>query len=167
MTARTWPECKHCDERHPVGDILPTLLETYARRIESGEPIPAGDLESLVTIARCINSQLYAVHADNHNLGLKVLELRAALRKARELPQGSVTDTRTEWAVRRRDGDTTKFPAPDRAVSWLDNMDAQARTLGYESAEAEVVRRTVSTYAAPWTAIPASEIDQHRPEPPH
>lgn len=167
MTARTWPECKHCDERHPVGDILPTMLETYARRIESGEPIPAGDLESLVTIARCINSQLYAAAADNHNLGLEILELRAALRDARELPQGSVTGSRTEWAVRKRNGGIIECPTAAIAVARLENLDAEASAIGYETAEADVVRRTVTSYAAPWVAIPASEVDQHRDEPPH
>ncbi|MGW5514648.1 hypothetical protein [Nocardia africana] len=163
MSARIDP-CGICGSVHPLGDHL-TLIRQYKHEIkqliEIGKPVDEF-LDDLELIARCLHSQLHAAHADMHNYALTIRELQAENAHVRHIPGGRVDESGTKFAVRRRDGKIIESPAPDLAVSRFDNMNTQALELGFESADAEVVRRDWAIYVEDWTALSPEEIEQYR-----
>jgi hypothetical protein len=153
--------CGSCGNVH-TPTTADELIERCSDRINRGEPLMLAQADDLVSIARCLHSQLYAAHADQHNYGLEIQRLQAENAHFRHVPGGRVEESGSRFAVRCRDGKIIESPAPDLAVSRFDNMNAQAVELGFDSAEAEVVRRNWAIYVEDWKAVSPAEIEQYR-----
>jgi hypothetical protein len=142
--------CGHCGNVHTSGDPY-ALIEEYRNQFAAAPNLTPAAVHDIFALARCLHSQLCEAVADLHNLRLGFGRT-----------DGSVEESGTRFAVRRRDGKIIESPAPDLAVSRFDNMNAQAVELGFESAEAEVVRRKWALYVEDWTAVPPTDIEQYR-----
>ncbi|RJO71423.1 hypothetical protein D5S18_24955 [Nocardia panacis] len=74
-----------------------------------------------------------------------------------------------EYGVRKRDGEAITFdndaPLHD-AIHYFDRMNADAKALGFASAEAQVVQRRRATHVFDWKPVSAEEIAMVRhPQP--
>ncbi|WP_280245542.1 hypothetical protein [Nocardia abscessus] len=153
-----WPICATCGELHPTDAPAATLLLQYAKQNQHDGKLTPADAEALRRVANCVHAQLYAAIADVHNLQLELQRQRANATAASARPAEAVTDSGTQYAVCKRNGDIIESPALDVAVKRFDNMQAQAEDLGFECSGADVVRREWSLYTTDWATVPNDEI---------
>lgn len=158
-----WQICGSCGDVHPTESPSATLLLQYTKQNRHDGKLSPADAEALQLVAKCVHAQLYAMTADMHNLQLELLELRArTLDPKGTRPAGSVTDSGTQYAVCKRNGEIINSPALDVAVQRFDNMQAQAGDLGFDSCGASVISREWATYTTDWATVPEHEICQAR-----
>jgi hypothetical protein len=158
--------CGHCGNNHPAIGAY-DHIENCSDRINRGEPLMLAQADDLVTIARCLHSQLYAAHVDQNNYALRIQELQAEnthLRHGVAPPEGALLHSETEYGVRRRNGVVFQTTALGEAISRFDAWEEQARDIGFDSSGAEIVSRKRATYVREWNPIPDADIAKEREE---
>ncbi|MFR9773160.1 hypothetical protein [Nocardia sp. SC052] len=157
-----WKLCGDCGDLHPTDSSSATLLLQYTKQNQHDGKLSPADAEALRLVAKCVHAQLYAATADVHNLQLELQRQRAEAMAASGRPAGAVSDSGTQYAVCKRNGDIIESPSLDFAVNRFDNMQAQAEELGFESCGAAVIRREWAMHTTDWETVPDDELEQAR-----
>jgi hypothetical protein len=158
-----WQACGLCGDVHPTDQPSATLLLQYAKQNQHDGKLSPTDAEALRLVAKCVHAQLYAANADVHNLQIDLQRERARVYEANgPRPAGAVTAEGIQYAVCKRNGDIIESPSLDVAVQRLDNMQAQAEDLGFESCDASIIRREWAIHTTDWTTVPEHEIGDAR-----